>query len=66
MTDQSSEDRGAPMFAADAWNHDDYFKQERTRHLDELFVLLRIPSVGADPGHRADMVRAAVSRPNVG
>ena len=29
------------------------------RHLDELSELLRIPSVSADPAHRADVLRAA-------
>jgi acetylornithine deacetylase/succinyl-diaminopimelate desuccinylase-like protein len=59
MTDQCSEDGGVPMFAADARNHDGYFTKERSRHLDELFTFLRIPSVGADPDRRTEMVRAA-------
>ncbi|MEX2535867.1 MAG: dipeptidase [Trueperaceae bacterium] len=36
-----------------------YLAQHRQRHLDELLDLLRIPSVSADPQHKADMRRAA-------
>ena len=36
-----------------------YVDKNRQRFLDELFDLLRIPSVSARPEHREDMLRAA-------
>jgi len=36
-----------------------YARSNRTRHLDELKQLLSIPSVSAQPAHKADMQRAA-------
>jgi len=36
-----------------------YVAKNQQRFLDELFVLLRIPSVSADPKHAADVVRTA-------
>jgi acetylornithine deacetylase/succinyl-diaminopimelate desuccinylase-like protein len=38
---------------------DRYLAAQRARHLDELMAFVAIPSVGADPEHRADMIRAA-------
>ena len=38
---------------------DRYLKNNRQSQLDELFELLRIPSVSADPKHKPDMQRAA-------
>ncbi len=35
-----------------------YIEENKQRFLDELFDLIRIPSVSADPTHREDMVRA--------
>ena len=38
----------------------DYIKQNRERFLEELFDLLRIPSISAQPSiHKQDMVRCA-------
>ena len=38
----------------------DYIKQNRDRFLEELFDLLRIPSISAQPSlHKQDMVRCA-------
>ncbi|MCR5277746.1 MAG: dipeptidase [Bacteroidales bacterium] len=37
----------------------DYIAQHRERFFDELFTLLRIPSVSAQPAHREDMYRCA-------
>lgn len=39
------------------WN--DYLSQNKQRFLDELFELLRIPSVSADSKHKPDMQRCA-------
>jgi acetylornithine deacetylase/succinyl-diaminopimelate desuccinylase-like protein len=36
-----------------------YIKQNQQRFLDELFVLLRIPSVSADPKFAKDVIRTA-------
>jgi acetylornithine deacetylase/succinyl-diaminopimelate desuccinylase-like protein len=36
-----------------------YIAKNQQRFLDELFVLLRIPSVSADPKHAKDVVKAA-------
>ncbi|MDX2178000.1 MAG: dipeptidase [Bryobacteraceae bacterium] len=36
-----------------------YLDQHRQRALDELFELLRIPSISTSPEHRADVARAA-------
>ncbi len=37
----------------------DYIEQNRQRFLDELFELLRFPSVSADPKHKEDMLKTA-------
>jgi acetylornithine deacetylase/succinyl-diaminopimelate desuccinylase-like protein len=47
------------MSAAKQPDFDAYFAAEHARHRDELFAFLRIPSIGAAPAHRDDMVRAA-------
>jgi acetylornithine deacetylase/succinyl-diaminopimelate desuccinylase-like protein len=39
--------------------HQDYIAANRQRFLDELFELLRIPSVSADPQYKADVLRTA-------
>ncbi len=36
-----------------------YHQQHRSRYLEELLDLLRIPSVSANPAHQADMIKAA-------
>lgn len=36
-----------------------YIEENRERFLEELFELLRIPSVSAQSVHKGDMVRAA-------
>ncbi|HPR33546.1 MAG TPA: dipeptidase [Prolixibacteraceae bacterium] len=36
-----------------------YLEENRARFLEELFELLRIPSVSSDPAHKPDMYRAA-------
>ena len=36
-----------------------YIEQNKDRFFDELFSLLRIPSVSAQPEHRPDMLRCA-------
>ena len=38
---------------------DNYVKTHEKRFLDELFDLIRIPSISAVPGHKPDMYRAA-------
>jgi acetylornithine deacetylase/succinyl-diaminopimelate desuccinylase-like protein len=37
----------------------EYINQHKDRFLNELFELLRIPSVSADPKHKADMITTA-------
>ena len=37
----------------------DYLKENESRFLEELFSLIRIPSISALPEHKADMVRCA-------
>ena len=37
----------------------EFVQQHKERFLDELFDLLRIPSISAQSEHRADMVRTA-------
>lgn len=37
----------------------DYVESNKQRFLDELFELIRIPSISAQPAHKADMLRAA-------
>lgn len=39
----------------------EYIQQNKQRFLDELFDLLRIPSVSADPAYKADVARCAES-----
>ena len=36
-----------------------YIDEHRERFVEELFSLLRIPSISADSAHRGDMVRCA-------
>lgn len=36
-----------------------YIEEHKDRFLEELFDFIRIPSVSADPNHKADVVRAA-------
>lgn len=36
-----------------------YYQNNRERFLDELFSLLRIPSVSSDPAHKDDMIKCA-------
>ena len=36
-----------------------YVEENATRMLEELFTLIRIPSVSAQPEHKEDMVRCA-------
>ena len=36
-----------------------YIKENEPRFLDELFSLIRIPSISAEPAHQADMLRCA-------
>jgi len=36
-----------------------YIQENRQRFLDELFELLRIPSISADPAYNAEMIRTA-------
>ena len=36
-----------------------YVAENEKRFLDELFGLLRIPSISSESAHKADMVRAA-------
>ena len=38
---------------------EDWLRANRARHLEELFDLLRIPSVSTSPAHRADVLRCA-------
>lgn len=40
-------------------NTQKYIQENKQRFLDELFELLRIPSVSADPAHKADMLKTA-------
>ncbi|MCB9291306.1 MAG: dipeptidase [Lewinellaceae bacterium] len=37
----------------------DYIRQNRERYLDELFGLLRIPSISADSDYKEDVIKAA-------
>lgn len=36
-----------------------YVEENKERMLDELFSLIRIPSVSAQPAHKEDMARCA-------
>jgi acetylornithine deacetylase/succinyl-diaminopimelate desuccinylase-like protein len=36
-----------------------YIQENKQRYLDELFELLRIPSVSADPAYKGDVKKAA-------
>lgn len=36
-----------------------YIKENEARFLDELFSLIRIPSISAEPAHKADMLQCA-------
>lgn len=36
-----------------------YFRENRQRHLEELFGFLRIPSISALPDHQTNVERAA-------
>ena len=36
-----------------------YVEENKDRMLEELFSLIRIPSVSAQPAHKEDMVRCA-------
>ena len=40
-------------------NQIDYINQNKDRFLNELFELLRIPSVSADPKYKGDVVKTA-------
>ena len=44
---------------ADFASLDRYLENNRQTHLDQLFELLKIPSVSADSSKRAEMDRAA-------
>ena len=37
----------------------EYIEQNRERFLEELFSLIRIPSISAEAEHKDDMVRCA-------
>ena len=37
-----------------------YIQENETRFLDELFSLIRIPSISSDPEHHPDMMRCAL------
>ena len=36
-----------------------YIEENKQRFLDELFELIRIPSISSEPEHKADMYRCA-------